>query len=240
MPKESTNLKLKLYNAATDAAQLAKTWFNDIFDYSNSNWVKIDDAYKALSDAINSVKNSLSNFPTKTGSGASGTWNINITGSSGSTKTASTADRINFNSGNEVNFNGTPTNKIAYVGYRDTAINEYRFCNGTGNTLAKVSAASFEGEATMASAAKKLRQGNGNADMVFNWDGSKGGQPAWVWGGDDGINMYVYNPSNFGVAYAANAGNSSSVNGYKIQASSTDLTPGVSALETNTIYFVYR
>ena len=49
----------------------------------------------------------------------------------------------------------------------------------------------------------------GNADTVdshhFNWVG-KGGQPTWVWGGDDSANQYVYNPSNFNVNYANSAG----------------------------------
>ena len=49
----------------------------------------------------------------------------------------------------------------------------------------------------------------GNADTVdshhFNWTG-KGGQPTWVWGGDDSANQYVYNPSNFNVNYANSAG----------------------------------
>lgn len=53
MPKESTNLKLKLYNAVADSATLAKEWFNNIFDYTNSNWTKIDNAYKELLDLIN-------------------------------------------------------------------------------------------------------------------------------------------------------------------------------------------
>lgn len=43
-------------------------------------------------------------------------------------------------------------------------------------------------------------------DLNFNWSG-QGGQPSWLWGGNDGTNMYVYNPSNFNVSYAANAGN---------------------------------
>jgi hypothetical protein len=37
--------------------------------------------------------------------------------------------------------------------------------------------------------------------MVFHWSG-QGGQPTWLWGGTDGANMYVYNPSNFGVSSA--------------------------------------
>ena len=70
MPRETTNLKLKLYNAVTDAAVSVKTWFTDIFDYSNSNWTKIDDAYKSLNDKFN-------NYPLKDGTGATGDWNIN-------------------------------------------------------------------------------------------------------------------------------------------------------------------
>lgn len=70
MPKESTNLKLKLYNAITDAKEFAVDWFNNIFDYTNSNWVKIDDAYKEIKDNFN-------NYPTKDGVGATGNWDIN-------------------------------------------------------------------------------------------------------------------------------------------------------------------
>lgn len=70
MPKESTNLKLKLYNAITDAKEFAVEWFNNIFDYTNSNWVKIDDAYKEIKDNFN-------NYPLKDGTGATGDWDIN-------------------------------------------------------------------------------------------------------------------------------------------------------------------
>jgi len=34
------------------------------------------------------------------------------------------------------------------------------------------------------------------SDMNFYWSGQSG-QPPWLWGGNDGTNMYVYNPSNF-------------------------------------------
>lgn len=54
----------------------------------------------------------------------------------------------------------------------------------------------------------------GNADTVdghhFNWSG-QGGQPSWLWGGNDSTNMYVYNPANFSVNYAASAGSANSV-----------------------------
>lgn len=40
------------------------------------------------------------------------------------------------------------------------------------------------------------RNGDLNYPMTFNWTG-KDGQPTWLWGGEDGTTMYVYNPSNF-------------------------------------------
>ena len=43
------------------------------------------------------------------------------------------------------------------------------------------------------------------ADIPFNWSGQPG-QPAWLWGANDSGNTYVWNPANFNVAYAANAG----------------------------------
>ena len=53
----------------------------------------------------------------------------------------------------------------------------------------------------------------GNANkligMNWNWTGA-GGQPSWLWGGNDGANMYVYNPSNFSVNYATTAGSAGS------------------------------
>ena len=49
----------------------------------------------------------------------------------------------------------------------------------------------------------------GGGDLNFNWSGQSG-QPTWLWGGTDGTNMYVYNPSNFSVSYASSAGSASS------------------------------
>ena len=42
------------------------------------------------------------------------------------------------------------------------------------------------------------RNGNVSYPMTFNWSG-QGGQPTWLWGGENGTDMYVYNPSNFTV-----------------------------------------
>lgn len=71
-------------------------------------------------------------IPSTTGSGASGTWSINITGNS------STANRA-------------------------------------------------------------FPRRSDGGDLNFYWSGQSG-QPSWLWGGNDGNNMYVYNPSDFSVA----------------------------------------
>lgn len=65
--------------------------------------------------------------------------------------------------------------------------------------------------ATLAVKASTLAAGGGNGTaMTFNWSG-QAGQPTWLWGGNDGVNMYVYNPGNFSVAYATTAGNANSI-----------------------------
>lgn len=46
----------------------------------------------------------------------------------------------------------------------------------------------------------------------WHWSG-QGGQPSWLWGGNDGANMYVYNPSNFSVNYAKSANYANSAGG---------------------------
>ena len=51
----------------------------------------------------------------------------------------------------------------------------------------------------------------------FNWSG-QGGQPNWLWGSNDGVNYYVWNPSNFNVNYANGAGNADTVDGYHASA----------------------
>ena len=53
--------------------------------------------------------------------------------------------------------------------------------------------------------------------MTFIWSG-QAGQPSWLWGSNDGTNIYVYNPSNFSVAYAATAGAVTTANNYQMAA----------------------
>ena len=69
------------------------------------------------------------------------------------------------------------------------------------------------GTATLATKASTLSQsGGGGAAMTFNWSGQVG-QPSWLWGSNDGTNIYVYNPSNFNVNSAVSA-TSASTAGY--------------------------
>ena len=79
--------------------------------------------------------------------------------------------------------------------------------NVTGNvTGSSGSCTGNSATSTLATKASTLSNGGGNGfAMTFNWNG-QGGQPTWLWGGDDGVNHYVYNPSNFSVNYANSAG----------------------------------
>ena len=53
-----------------------------------------------------------------------------------------------------------------------------------------------------------------SANTWSNWYWSEqSDQPSWLWGSNDGTNMYVWNPSNFRVAYASSAGNADTVDG---------------------------
>lgn len=77
MPKYSENLNLRLDDPVSDVSQLSRNWFEANFGYTDSNMTKIDSAYKAMEDNI-------ANTPTKSGAGATGDWNINVTGSANS------------------------------------------------------------------------------------------------------------------------------------------------------------
>ena len=165
----------------------------------NSNWIsEIYQDYRTGQIAVRGKNNGTwqawrkvldsSNYntyaPTKTGSGASGTWGISVTGSSAS-------------------------------------------C--TGNA------------ATATVAATLGKSGGTTGPMKFYWSGQSG-QPSWLWGGSDGTNMYVYNPSNFNVNSATKA--TQDANGYNISDNYekryqqiVDLTG--SGYSTNTWYPVY-
>ena len=56
-----------------------------------------------------------------------------------------------------------------------------------------------------ATAGRAYPRRSDGGELNFYWAG-QGGQPAWLWGGNDATNMYVYNPSNFSVSYATTSG----------------------------------
>lgn len=65
--------------------------------------------------------------------------------------------------------------------------------------------ANITGNSATATTASRIgRDGNVSYPMTFHWNGQNG-QPSWLWGGNDGTNMYVYNPTNFSVRHAGDA-----------------------------------
>lgn len=83
----------------------------------------------------------------------------------------------------------------------------------------------LNGNAVTSSVAAKLaRGGDTSIPMTFNWSG-KDGQPTWLWGGEDGLNMYVYNPSNFNVKYAVSAGSANAVAWDNVTGKPSSYTP---------------
>lgn len=56
----------------------------------------------------------------------------------------------------------------------------------------------------VAETARRVRN-TGGVDMNFGYAGQDG-QPSWLWGTNDGVNIKVWNPSSFSVNYANSAG----------------------------------
>ena len=159
------------------------------------------------------------------------TFNGNLVGNADNATNASHADKadnalyasvanhtdnsISFKNinGSNVSFNGAGavdlTGGVYYAKESGHTINADKA--GTAGTCTGNSA-------TATSAAKLGRDGVPGNPMTFNWSGQSG-QPSWLWGSNDGTNMYVWNPSNFHVAYADNATNatySASTAGYPL------------------------
>ena len=115
-------------------------------------------------------------------------------------------------------------------GVKGSAESGYRRGN-VNITAENVGAVPLGGNAGSADRAARLgRNGNAGYPMTFNWAG-KTGQPSWLWGGENGEDMYVYNPSNFSVNYAASAGNAAKVNGHTVN---SDVPSGAKFTDTNT------
>ena len=155
---------------------------------------------------------------------ASGGFTGTFYGNASTATTATNADAINWVAGNEIRF--TKPNYTSPIplhfgwAWADASktklISEYRFDGGDGE-LTQVTASQFNGSlngnaSTSTIAAKLGRGGNTGVPMTFYWSGQSG-QPTWLWGSNDGSNIYVYNPSNFSVNYAKSAATASSCSG---------------------------
>lgn len=94
----------------------------------------------------------------------------------------------------------------------------------------------ISGNAPTATKAITLAAFNNQAQgMGFNWNG-QAGQPTWLWGGNDGVNMYVYNPSNFSVNFANSAGTATQVaNSLTVSGSDLSMTGAFNGAAARTI-----
>lgn len=100
-------------------------------------------------------------------------------------------------------FNYLPINDRS----KSATIKSYRFTNGNRGYTSLVASGFIINGGT----SQQLLRADGGV-ATFNWTGQSG-QPTWLWGGNSQHSYYVYNPSNFRVAYAASAGNADTLDG---------------------------
>ena len=108
---------------------------------------------------------------------------LNIDGAPADAKTvgdkfkAHNHSKLTFEHGNEVNFVGTSDNNIVYLGYRDSAIDEYRFSDGRGsdayaNVRANKFIGSLDGNADTATKATGVTDYNNSGRLIqVGWEG---------------------------------------------------------------------
>lgn len=178
---------------------------------SSGNGAASDATYNAVNGFV--VSYNTVGAPSSAGVGASGTWNIDISGKSATTaqtnftnltigtKQVLYADNYNSYAPSLTGVGASGTWNIAISGKAATA--DAVPWTGVANRPTKLS--QFINDLTVGANGRAYpRRSDGN-NINFIWSGQSG-QPTWLWGGTDGINMYVYNPSNFSVAYAASSG----------------------------------
>lgn len=116
--------------------------------------------------------------------------------------------------GNEFNVVNAGYNSMFWFNYlpindRDNKATISTYCMGNGQQgYASVTASGF---IKNGGNSEQLLRADGDV-ATFHWAGQSG-QPTWLWGGNDRHSYYVYNPSNFRVAYAASAGNAEKLGG---------------------------
>jgi hypothetical protein len=243
MSKSTDNLSLVLYDSTQDKDKYSNVWFDETFGYTDSNMTKIDDAYKNLNDSINDK-------PSKTGDGASGTWDINISGNAGYATTCSTAvSDQNYNniastyikdisiiSGN-IRYT-TGDDKDTTIGGLTTFINGLPSSSTTSNDNDYYVGQYANGAAHRKPMSSLWNYIKSKADSVYNkyelpvatsstLGGVKQGSNLTI-DSDGAINMYSYNIQD-ALGYKPT----------KITYGTDDLTAGGSLLDTGTIYIKY-
>lgn len=182
--------------------------------------------------------------------------------------TATNASYLNFTHDNEINFVGTPSSNIVFFGYRDSAINEYRFSKGQtkegsyANVRANTFIGSLDGNANTASYISN--QGNQTAinsplevkglaiyQVYNNGYPTPYGNVLSIGGSGDGQILAGWSGNNNGIErlyYRNRRDMCSTWSGWRTVAFTTDITqiisqtsdPGAgSGLATGTVLLVY-
>lgn len=108
---------------------------------------------------------------------------------------------------------GQGNNKI-YIGYSESGLKAQADALDLGNivtTSAGCMKAPSAANADYATSAGALHINE--RPVTWHWNG-QGGQPEWLWGGNEATrgSMYIYNPANFRVNYANSAGSAATAN----------------------------
>lgn len=149
----------KAQKAAEDAAALAGTRAGTDKTLSvpdaPADAKTVGDKFKSIKTDWNSVTDKPSTFP----------------------PSAHNHSKLEFENKNEVNFVGIPDNNIVYLGYRDSAIDEYRFSDGRGsdayaNVRANKFIGSLDGKANAATKATGVTDYNNSGRLIqVGWEG---------------------------------------------------------------------
>lgn len=151
--KASENETRQLVEAAKKVVNTDKTL---TIDGAPADAKTVGDKFKSIKTDWNSVTDKPSTFP----------------------PSAHDHSKLAFERGNEVNFVGIPDNNRVYFGYRDCAIDEYRFSDGRGsdayaNVRANKFIGSLEGNANTATKAAGVTDYNNSGRLIqVGWEGA--------------------------------------------------------------------
>ena len=121
------------------------------------------------------------------------------------------------------------------------AVANYKPANAThADSADSATSAGSASSASRADQSARLLIDGMTWDGHFHWSGQSG-QPTWLWGSNDGVNMYVWNPSNFSVNYAGSAGSAGSCTYAEVARGVSGGKTGVGggtvySVDTNTFY----